>query len=447
MNQTSPQARPSPSVWSIAGPSIAVFMMGTLTGVIIIKIVAALGTPAVAAVTAGQRINFVSLALLMGMGAATTALVARAWGAQNYDLATAYARLSLKVGLLACVLLSLLAIVLAEPLTHFFQLEGESFELAVTYIRWLSLFGVAQGTMMILSTASRAIGDAKTPLYLGIITNSVSVAAAYALTFGHWGLPALGIKGTALGWGLSLCVGTGIYLFLWLRGHLPLAFAYRGPAPETRLKRFIKICTPATIEQLIMQSAMLLFVGFVASYGTAAFAAYGIGINLFAVTMVIGLGFSMAASALVGQALGAGNRQMALDNVRQALKLSVGILLVSGIISVVFATPLANAMVEDPEVARITAQFLLVLGLLQPLLGMDFVLSGAMRGAGDTRFPLIAGITTILGVRLPLAALVTWQGLPVAWLFAVFIADHLVKALLITHRYRQGRWLRVLEDD
>lgn len=437
-----PTANNKPSVWSIAGPSIAVFMMSTLAGVAIIKIVSGLGTPEVAAVTAGQRINFVLVALLMGMGAATTALVSRAWGAGNKDDAIAATRQSLKVGLSVCALLSVAAISLAEPLTHFFQLDELSAPLAVSYVRLLSLFGVAQGVVMILSTACRAMGDAKTPLIIGSLANVISVLAAYGFAYGAWGLPNMGVNGAAIGWGLAFTLSSLCYLLLWMTNRLPLPFSYGGPAPKTSMNRFINICLPATVEQLIMQGAMLLFIGFVATYGTDAFVAYGVGLNLFAVTMVIGLGFSIATSALVGQSLGADDKQAAIDSVNHALRLSVSTMLVAGIFSGIFATQLASAMVDDPAVIKITAQFLLALAVMQPLLAIDFVLGGAMRGAGYTGFPLVAGLVAILGVRLPLAALVIELQLPVAWIFSVFIVDQSVKVALIYWRFRQKQWLR-----
>jgi len=431
-----------PSVWSIAAPSIAMFMISTLAGVVLIRIAAGLGTPAVAAVTAGQRVNFIILALLMGMGAATTALVSRAWGAKNSDAAVDATRQSLKVGLTVCALLSITAISLAKPLAHFFQLEGESYQLAVSYVRLLSLFGVFQGVMMILSTACRAIGDAKTPLFVGILVNTISVVAAYGFAYGRWGMPDMGVNGVAIGWGIAYGVGTLCYLVLWLNNRLLLPFSYTGKPPQGNLNRFLTICLPATVEQLIMQTAMLMFIAFIAGYGTEAFSAYGVGMSLFAVTMVIGLGFSIAASALVGQSLGAGDSQGALDSTAFALKQSIIVLSATGLASALFANPLANAMVDDPKVAELTAQFVLALALVQPLLAVDFVLGGAMRGAGYTGFPLIAGIVAILGVRLPLAALISEYQWSVGWIFSVFIADQLVKVTLIVRRYRTHVWLR-----
>ncbi len=405
----------------------------------------ALGTPAIAAITAGQRINFVMIAVLMGMGAATTAIVSNSWGAQNKNEAVAYTRLSLKIGLSLCLLLSINAIALAKPLAHFFQLEDISYELAVDYIRWLSLFGPAQGVIMIMSTACRAIGDARTPLLIGIFTNLISIIAAYVLAYGLWGLPVMGISGAAIGWGLAFTLSALFYLWLWFSNKLSLPFSYQGKAPAISITRFLNLSMPATIEQLLIQVAMLLFFGFIASYGTEAFAAFGVGMNLFSVAVVIVLGFSVASSALVGLSLGAKNGQAAKKAAREALLLSMTTMTIAAIISSIFATELANFMVDDPIVAQITEKLLLVVALVLPLLAIDFVLAGALRGSGNTRFPLVVSIVTIFGVRLPLAGLFSSLGLSIGWVFSVFIIDQAFKAILLGYRYkkREQEWLMI----
>ncbi len=193
-----------------------------------------------------------------------------------------------------------------------------------------------------------------------------------------------------------------------------------------------------------MQVAMLVFIGFVAVYGTTAFTAYSIGLNLFAVSMVIGLGFSIAASALVGQCLGAGDPEAAIDSAHKALRPALVTMLASGMLMALCAEQLAGLMVMDPEVIALTAQFVIALGVLQPLLAIDFVLGGALRGAGDTRYPMIAGVIAIVFCRLPAAALVVWLELSVTWLFWLFLGDQVVKLVFIIHRFRSRRWLKAL---
>ena len=99
--------------------------------------------------------------------------------------------------------------------------------------------------------------------------------------------------------------------------------------------------------------------------------------------------------------------------------------------------PFFNA---DPEVVSLTVAFIYILGLVQPLMAIEFSLSGALRGAGDTRWPLISVLGGLIGVRLPLAALFWWLGLSVEWVYGALIGDYVVKATVLTTRFGRGRW-------
>ena len=108
------------------------------------------------------------------------------------------------------------------------------------------------------------------------------------------------------------------------------------------------------------------------------------------------------------------------------------------------AHDIASFMIQDPEVVRYTGVFIYILGAVQPLMAVEFTLGGALRGAGDTRFPLFAVLAGFLGVRISLAALFTWRGDPVEWVYAALIADYIVKSTMLTLRFRRGRWQSAL---
>ena len=157
-------------------------------------------------------------------------------------------------------------------------------------------------------------------------------------------------------------------------------------------------------------------------------------------SFVVGFGFSIAASTHVGQLLGASDPDGATRSGWRALKLSVTSMVLLGALIIGFAEPIARFMIDDEEVVRLTVVFIYILGAMQPLMAIEFTLGGALRGAGDTRFPLLTTIVGLVIVRGSVAALFLWQGYRVEWVFAALIVDYVVKATLLVGRFRRGRW-------
>ncbi len=446
--ETPSVTRPAPGIWQLAWPAITANLLASLVGVVDLKIVGALGAPAVAAVTTGTRIFFILQALLMAVSAGTTALVARAWGAGDRDEAAAVTKASLGLSAGISLVMTGVAMAFPEQLAGIFRVDPEAVHLAATFIFWQAPFQIFVGAYFALGAALRAAGDTRTPLWIGAIGNVVNVVLAYALVYGKFGLPALGVAGAGLAGGIAFAVGAGILVLLWLRGQLliglggPLAQSFGGG----RLRRIVDIGYPAGIEQVVWQGGFVAFLWVVSLYGTAAYAAYGIGVSLLSFSFLIGFGYSIAASTLVGQRLGASDPDGATQSGWRAMRLSLAAMVGFGLAIVLAARPLARFMIDDPEVVELTVFFIYVLGSVQPLMAIEAALGGALRGAGDTRFPLFTVFCGLIGARLPLAAFFAWKGLPVEWIYAALIADYIVKAALLTARFRSGRWQRVVTD-
>jgi Na+-driven multidrug efflux pump len=121
--------------------------------------------------------------------------------------------------------------------------------------------------------------------------------------------------------------------------------------------------------------------------------------------------------------------------------MSVGFMCLGGLGVMAFAEPIAYLFVDEASVVAGTVSFLYMLGLSQPFMAIDFTLGGALRGAGDTRFPLWTMLVAFYAVRLGTSAVVVWVlDLSLAWLWATLIGDYMVRALLKGWRFHSGRW-------
>lgn len=451
MNREAPalQTRARPGIWELALPAILGNLLYGIVGLVQTKVVGALGAEALAAVGAGQRVFFALQAVMMAIGAGTAALVARAWGRDDQVEAGRVTIASLVLATAFALALTVPGIVFARPVAGIFGLDAHTVDLAASNIRWLSVFNVAFAVNFILGSALRAAGDAWTPLWVGIGVNCVNVPLLYLLVFGWGPVPAMGVAGAALASGLAFAVGGAVLIALWLKEKLRIRHIRGGWFRRERLRRLLDIGYPAGVEQIVFQAGFFAFLMIIGRfYGTEAFAAYGIGVNLLNICMVAGFGFSIAGSTLVGQHLGADDPEGAVKSGWRSMWFAIASMGTLGAIAIVFARPLAGFFIVDsPVTVEYTVEFTYLLGAMMPLMAIEFAIGGSLRGAGDTRFPLVCTFLGLIGMRCTLAALFTFLGLPVMWVYGSLIGDYVLKGVLLLWRFRSGRWKYVISNE
>ena len=256
----------------------------------------------------------------------------------------------------------------------------------------------------------------------------------------------MGVAGAAIANGLSFTLAAMVYLGLWYGGRLKVGVGGRGSMTEKRVRQLIDIGYPAGVEQLVFQLGFLAFLWLVGYYGTAAFAAYGIGVQILSLSFVVGFGFSIAGATLVGQHMGAKDPQGAMRHGWRATGMAIASMVGLSVFIIAFSEDIARFLIDDDEVVRLTVIFIYILGIAQPLMAIEFTLGGCLRGAGDTRFPLKATMAGLIGARVGLAALFTFMGLTVVWIYAALIGDYIVKALMLVSRFKSGKWQQVFSD-
>ena len=433
------------SVWGLAWPPIVGNLLFASVGVISIKAVGTLGAEAVAAVGTGQRMVWVFQALLMAVMTGTTALVARAVGSKNMIEAAHVTRLAIGVSIALSLITTLVIVLFAEKFIGIFGLDPVAQELAVTYLTISILFIPFMAIGMVIGAALRAAGDVKTPMYIGIFTNIIAIYLLLGLVNGQYGMPKLGILGAALAMGISFTIGAAIQLYLWLVNKLVVPIGKAGSFTKERLRQLITISYPAGIESFVFQFGMLSFFWIVAMYGTEEVAAYNIGVNILMLSFILGNGFSVAAATLSGQFLGASDPVAAYKSGYQAAGMTMLAMSLSGLLLAFFAEPIAWFFIQDEEVVKFAVIFVWIFAMAQPFMALEFSLGSTLRGAGDTRSPLVITIIGLLIIRVPIAFLLYYLEMPVQWIFATLIIDYFVKGILLITRYRSKRWMKVLK--
>jgi Na+-driven multidrug efflux pump len=167
-------------------------------------------------------------------------------------------------------------------------------------------------------------------------------------------------------------------------------------------------------------------------------------VQILSFSFVVGFGFNIAASTHVGQKLGAGDPGEAEKSGWRAMRLAVLTMALLSALIVAGANSIASFMIDDPEVIRLTVIFIYILGAAQPLMAVDFTLAGALRGAGDTRFPLYTTLAGLVVVRGSVAGVLAFMDFGVEWIFGALLFDYCVKSSLLSARFRHGAWQKIV---
>ncbi len=444
-----PEAAPAAplrlSLGRLAAPTIVGNLLLSLVHLAAIKIVASLGDAAVAAVLAADRIYMAIQLIVFSITVGTTAMVAHAWGARNPDEADRVIKVSMVIALAASLLLCLLIPFLAQPLVGIFGLEGALLVEAGQYLQILIYFNVFFAFLAVISAGLRAAGDTLTPVWVVAIGNLVNIALAYVLVYGAFGLPQFGVQGAAFASGLSYAGVALVFLLLWQRQKLILKPRRQAFFTRERLAHLVRIAVPAGIEQTLFNVSIISFMWVVSLFGTEAFTAYGIGVNILSLSIVIGMGFSIATSTMVGQHLGAKQPEEAERAAWRNLRIAFGIMLSIGVVLGANARTIGGFFVSSPEILDNLVALTIMVALVQPMMSIEFTLGGALRGAGDTRSPARIMFTGIFFGRGVMTALFYFAGLGVWWIYAALIADYIIKSSMYLQIFRKGKWKRAFE--
>ena len=434
----------SSGVWSLAWPTIITNLLFASSSIIAIKVVGGLGQDAVAATITGQRLSFILQAVLMGILSGTTALMARHWGAKEPEESSKYLARTIQLTLSFSIVFSFLLWFYAEPIIAFLGLKDNALVMSVIYLKYLAPFLPFLAIGLSITTGFRSIGDVKTPLIISLIMNVIGVSFMVVLTHGYLGFNNYGVYGAAIGNGISFICGAVLSMIVWRMNLVKAKYSSLFVLDVKRIKKIFEVGFPSALEQVIFQLGINAFLIIVAQYGTTAYAAYGVGIQILAFSFVIGFGFSMAGASLVGQHMGAVDNIQAKRSAWSGMKLSIVFMTIFGAFIIFFAEPIVGFLINDADVIKLTVIFIWIMGSLQPLMAVEFSLGGALRGAGDTRSPLFITLTCLLFIRVLSALVLLYIGAGIEMIFATLIADYFVKAILFVKVFRSEKWMEAL---
>jgi putative MATE family efflux protein len=399
-----------------------------------------------------------SLTMLVTVG--STALVARFVGAGDRRAAVHATNQSIVLAVGFGLAGTVVGLVVLEGAVWLLQLRGDTAEFAVAYLRPLLGLLVFQVIQVAGNACLVGAGDTRTGMFVLGGVAVLNIGLAWLFFHGLGPVPGLGFVGISWGTALSYAVGGLIMLALLARGRAGLRLRWGMLRPDGRLLwRLLRVGVPAAADSLSASLGQLWFLSVINSLGDTAGGAHGVALRWEALAFLSGNAFGTAAMALVGQNLGAGRPADAQRSGWIAFGLGGAVMTAMGVIFYALAPPMFALFCPYPEQRPIIAAGVPVLRLVafaMPALASCIIFTSALRGAGDTRVPVLFTLTGFFAVRLPLAyflalnevdlgPLGVWPGwglgLIGAW-WAMF-ADLVVRGAFLFYRFAGGRWQQV----
>lgn len=433
-------------VFVLALPMLGEQLLNFTVGLVDTWLAGSISKEATAAVgTASYMGWFMTLGFsLISIGAA--AVVSRAFGAR--DVPTANRALNQAVVLAAIIGAGLSAAAFAlAPWSARIVSEPVAQQLAFQFLQIDAGCYLPTSLTFIGAAILRAAGDARTPLRIMIVVNLANLALATSLVFGWTPLGSLGVIGIVCGTLAARWIGAILTLIVLLRGLHGLRLQTRLMRPELPLMwRILRIGLPAAADSGVMAAAQFAFIYVIAhtaagELGTVAYAAHMIAMRVEALSYLPAFAWGMAAATLVGQNLGARRPQDATRAGHTAALHALVLVSLVGVCFFLFARPIYNIMTDDPQVQAVGANAFQYIAFAQPFIGLAIVYMNALRGAGDTRWPMLFSIICGVFVRVPVAYLggvVLGGGLIGAW--CGMWADNVLRSILCFTRYVHGGW-------
>ncbi|MDP2893705.1 MAG: MATE family efflux transporter, partial [Sulfurimonas sp.] len=264
--------------------------------------------------------------------------------------------------------------------------DADVVEQGSLYFKIISLGMVVIFIDTLLYNALSAAGDTKNSLYIKLFSSAINAFLNYVFIFGHYGFDAMGIEGAAYATVISYCFNVFAYYMLLKKPHSKLNLI-----PIIRVKDLIRawhVGWGAALDRGVSSISFLFFVAIITAYGTVELAGYQVGLRIEGIAFMPGFGFAIAATALVGQSLGAKDKAKAYNMGIISGRIAYIFMGSVGLFLILFPEFLVGIFTKDAATIAVASYYLILVGLAQIPLAIMFVYSGALRGAGATKTTL-----------------------------------------------------------
>lgn len=437
------------AILMLAWPVIIEQILSLLTQIVDSAMLGRLGAEVVAGVSLSFHPVMLVMGIFGGIAVGNTVLVARSIGAGDSETASKVAFQSMLFSMILAIILVIPGWIFAPNIVSIMGAETEALSSGITYLRWIMPGAPFMLASSVIAGSLRGAGDTQTPMYINAVANILNVFLNWILIWGHLGAPRMEEAGAALATSISRFVAFIAMLYAANNPRSVIHFEWKGFKETLKLdfsiiRRVFAIGLPAAIERVVTSVASMMYARTVASLGMVAYAAHVVSLNAESISYMPAFGFSTAASTMVGQNLGAKQPHAAQITAIECVKMALIVMGFMGLMFACFPVSFMKIFTDDARVYPYAYMTMRFLAYIQIPEAIGFVMSGALRGAGDTRFTLFVSLIGACGIRVCLTLLfinVMGMGLEGAWI--AMAVDWTVRSTLMVLRWRSGKWKEI----
>ncbi|OZB96681.1 MATE family efflux transporter [Paenibacillus sp. XY044] len=399
---------------------------------------------AVAAVGVANQIIMFAVLMFNFVALGSAVVISQYLGARRQHEIGRLAGSSLALNFLFGLLVSIIVMMLSGPLLRIFDLDPSLFGQAKKYLLIAGGALVIQALLTAVTAMIQSHGLTRQTMVVTIGMNVLNIFGNYLFIYGPGGFPKLGVVGVAISTAFAQCVGlavnlvllrkaAGVYirwndLFVWSREHI---------------EKVLRVGVPSSAVSLSYSANQFVTTAFISSLGASVLATKIYTQNIMFFVMILAVSLGRGGQIIVGQLVGAGQREEAYKQVIRNLIRSELITLAAVAVLTLFRQPLMKLFTTDPDIIAMGAALLLLSFLLEPGRNFNVILERSLQAAGDARSAMIVSITVTWLFSVPLTYLlgIHW-GYGLYGIWAAFIADEWLRGILLWVRWRSKAWQR-----
>jgi putative MATE family efflux protein len=429
--------------YRIAWPSALEALLVGLVGSVDTIMVGSMGKGAIAAVGITNQPKFILLAMITSLNIGITAVAARRKGQSDQKGANQVLRSGILLSTMISLIMSCLGYIFARPILLLAGAESSYLSDAIDYFRVIMFSIPFQALNLTINAAQRGCGKTKISMTTNVVSNIINIIFNYFLINGIGFFPRLGVKGAAIATALGACAAFFISLTTLFRkqNYLSLHHKASWSISKRTTAPIVKVSSSAFVEQVFMRIGFLAYAAIIARLGTTEYATHLICMNILSLSFSFGDGLSIAASALVGQNLGSRRPDLSIVYGKIGQRLAF---MISTVIFFVFLfgrSFLVSLFSTEEAVVALGANIMILAALGTHAQTSQVVMSGCLRGAGDTSFVAITSFVSVALIRPLLTYLLCYPvglGLYGAWI--ALLVDQVFRVITSFKRFSGGKW-------